>query len=230
MNSYDILNEVLLREKTFFIAPEIKKILNNTPLVTKKEAVAMVKPGDILLAHKPKKYLKGVVNQTAEAIISTFQQSPYSSSKYIISPSEVIGYGIPDSEGKTMGSMAEYNFPNYIRMCQHGCIIRVDHMTKQKAAIITKYIRAKAKNKYDFIGLEKALWNRIMREKILTFKIQDEQPIDEVTHPLVCSSIIALGLKKAGVIPEFARSVLNVWPKDFLTTKGCTPICRFEYK
>jgi hypothetical protein len=228
MDNYQMMCNVLVQESTLYTSPAIKRIISSIPLVTKKHAIELVHPGDILLAYKPKKYMVSI-SQFTENFISTFQQSPYSSSKYIISKDRVIGYGLPDNDGKTLGTMEEWDIKRYFRILQEGCIVRIDKMTDKKAAIGAKYMRDKGQNKYDFIGLEKAWWNRVVREKGIHFKIQEQQAINEVTHALTCGSLIALSLKKAGAYPKFERSVLNVWPKDFLTTPGITPICRFHY-
>lgn len=228
---YDIVNSVLLSEKSYFMTSYIKQLINTIPVVIKKDIVEQAQPGDILLAYTPRKLITNKkLYQIRSKLMASAQGTPYTSSKLIISNQEIIGYGIPSKFHKNKNAgINTYNLKNYLLMLQEACLLRVEGLTSNQAQKMIQYMKMKSNNDYDYIGLIKQLWNRLIRLNSLQFKIVDDHNIKEITEPLICSSIIGYAMKYAGVNIKFQPQLKNLWPRDFLLHPKIQKIARIQY-
>jgi len=221
-----------IHESSFYISSDVKAILDNVPLVTKKEIKNIVEPGDILLAYTPSRIAnKTIVSKVQSKLMSSLQGMPYSSSKLITGDS-IIGYGIPSKSKSDGVGVHALPLSEYLRMLQEACLIRIPNLSKSQARHMIQFMKSRSNTKYDYAALTTTVWNRLTREHGLQFKIHkgtSNYIIHETTEPLICSSIIGYAMKSAGVSIEFRNKLKNLWPRDFLLHPKLVKICRIEY-
>lgn len=219
-----------LDEKTLLITPGVKRVLANVPKVTKKEMYEMSEPCDILVVYSPKKYRKAIKGRAWATINSTIQGSPYSSSKLLLDRDTISGYAVDLKTGKNI--LGTYDHQNYMRQVTDACLIRVPGLTQGQKNKIVKYLKTRKGNSYDDDSVLKTVWNRLFRRKIMPFfkdSIPPPATLAMIREPLICSTIISIAFKAAGVNINFSKNPYDVWPRDFLLNTDTQKLCRFEY-
>lgn len=178
-----------------------------------------VQPGDILIpAIAPSIYRKIPRHgKLLSNLTKKIQGIPYTSSKLVVSNKTLIGYGLPR---KGENRFNTFSFPVYLRLIEKGILLRHKDITSDKSKKIIEFANKKINLPYSYSDIFKSLISRLFGERINVnediSKLSDKELL-EYTDSLICSSIIAIAYKYAGLRLNFGvKNLLNVWPKDFI--------------
>lgn len=222
-----------INEMSFFIAPSVKKILNDTLTVTKKTFVESALPGDIIVAFTANKTLKDhFVGALYSKLMATFQGSPYTTSKMVLDDGTVGGYGIKLRESYLDNNVEKASLVSAVSARSELMLIRVKATDKQKQKAVN-FIKSKMGLSYSDSDLFKSVWNRLTNRKLIHFfkdKTLDKKQISDIQTPLFCSTILALAYYSAGFKENFNDMHLyDTWPKDFILSENTEKICKVDY-
>ena len=235
----EILQDLILEgvipisEASFFISPTVKKILNETPKVTKKAFVAQIQKGDIIVAFSAKKqFMKTKMAKLMAKLIATAQGSPYSSAKFAIDDNVVAGYGIQVIDSPEENEITKMNKMKFVTARSEMMLIRIPDLTDEQKTKASSFIKKRVGTKYKGSDLLKTSWNRLVNRKIFSFlKNKPVQPeaINLIQEPLFCSNLITLALISAGYKRRFnGKHPWDTWPRDFIISDFTSKICRIE--
>lgn len=117
----------IVNEMSFFVSKGIQQQLDIIPKVTKKELISRVQPGDIMVAFTADKDLKNKFGASLFAkVLAAFQGSPYTSSKIVLDPNFVGGYGISTGSGNPDNLVEKVPISLAIRERSEVALIRVN--------------------------------------------------------------------------------------------------------
>lgn len=225
-------SEIPVSEMAAFVTPGIKKYLRSTPKVTKKEFLNTVKPGDIMVTFTPKRKIqKSGFTKFKAKMMTLFQASPYTSSKFVYDRKTIAGYDADPTAGVNYlqkGSLS--NFVN--RWIQEAMLLRPIGTTPEQIRAAQQYFKRRIGLPYNHDQVMKSAWKRFYK-KLLPFLRKDYSPppkkLGEMVEPLFCSNIIAVAYKSAGYQKRFGKVILDTWPRDFILSPNTEKICRIEY-
>jgi len=232
---YDtILSNSGINEMSFLVSNSVKNILNNIPIVTKKEFIERVEPGDIITAFKPRSVIKkSNKTKVTSKIMASIQTSPYTSSKMVFNKKYVIGYGVTDLKMSQVDEVRLYPVKNIVSERQELCLIKISDATKDQKRKAASYMKSKLGLEYNKSDVLKSVWDRFFNRKIFPFfkdETLDPEVIKEMQRPLFCSSIIALAYIVAGYKKGFNnKHPYDTWPKDFILDDNTEKVCKVEY-
>jgi len=222
-------SDLPVSEAAMFASPKIRKVLKETPLVTKKEFLDQIQPCDILVTFTPKKTLQSSFVQIKARFMSMFQGSPYTSSKLALNNKIIAGYDVDPTVGNYLQTYSLHNFIN--RWIQEAMLIRVPNTTDSQKAKIKSYFQKRMGLDYNTDQVMKSVWKRFYRKILPFFKDRTPDPklLAQIREPLFCSNIIAVAYKAAGYKRPFGKNIYDIWPRDFITAPFTEKICRIEY-
>jgi len=227
------IDENIINEMAFFIAPSVKKILNDTLTVTKKTFIESTQPGDIIVAFTANKTLKDhFIGAMYSKLMATFQGSPYTTSKMVLDDETVGGYGIRLRESYLDNNVEKLSLASAVSARSELMLIRVKASDTQKQKAVN-FLKSKMGLSYSDSDLFKSVWNRLTNRKLIHFfkdKPLDKKQIADIQTPLFCSTIIAAAYYVAGFKEQFNDSHLyDTWPKDFILSDNTEKICKVDY-
>jgi hypothetical protein len=221
--------QITCTEATYIMSPAVKRVLNNTPKCTRQEMIDKVQPCDILVVYTPRKHLqKSKAKAFRAKVMTSFQGSPFSSSKLVLDKNTISGYGVK----AVKNVLTKASLRSYIKHLDEAILIRVPDLTPEQCAKIQKYFRLRIGMPYAGSQVFMSFWDRLFSRKLKPFfkdKPIDPKAIEEMKEPLFCSSIIAAAYRAAGHQANFGKNIYDVWPRDFVTSESTEKICRFEY-
>jgi hypothetical protein len=226
--------EIIVNEMSYFVSGDVKQILAQTPVVTKKELLSKIIPGDIMVAFTANKSLKDKFGAKQYGkILAAFQGSPYTSSKVALDKNYAAGYGITTNMKMPSDNKVEkVPLRQAISDRSEICLIRLDttDAIKKKAM---RWINSKMGLAYSESDLLKSTWDRFTNRKFFPFFKKnnlDPNELKELQHPLFCSSIIAIAYYVGGYKDKFNNHhPYDVWPRDFILDKNTEKICKIDY-
>ena len=229
----DLISEEILNEKAFFVSTKMKKILSDTPKVTKKEFIKRSQECDIITTFTPKKLIdKFTAVKITATIMASLQRSPYTTSKIVLNNNEVGGYGILPRETMAGSGLEIVPIKKAIGPRAELCLIRMPKVSDTKKKIIVKYIRKREGLDYARLDLYKTLWDRLTNRKMFSFmndRSTDPKIIKKIFLPLICSTIISTIFFALDKIKFNGKNPYDVWPKDFVLDDRTEKICRVDY-
>jgi len=220
-------------EVSFYVSPGVKKIVMDTPIVTKKEFRETIQKGDIIVAFSAKKqFMKTKIAKIMAKIIATAQGSPYSSAKFAIDDNVVAGYGIQIIERPEDNKITKMNKQQFITDRSEMILIRIPDLTEEQKDKAAEFIRSRVGKPYKGLDLLKTSWNRLVNRKFFTF-LKDKpitpEAVNLIQEPLFCSNMITLALIAGGYKERFNKKhPWDTWPRDFILADNTTKICRVE--
>jgi hypothetical protein len=234
---YDLVSEGQLpvSEVSFYTSPAIKKIVADTPLVTKKEFTESIQKGDIVVAFSAKKqFMKTKLAKIMAKIIATAQGSPYSSAKYAIDDNFVAGYGIQVIDHPEDNKITKMNKRQFVTARGEMILIKIPELTDAQKDKAANFIIKRIGMPYQGLDLLKTSWNRLMGRKFFSFlkdKPVEPETVKLLQEPLFCSNMITLALLSAGFKKRFNnKHPWDTWPRDFILADFTKTICRIEPK
>ena len=229
------MSEVAYSTEDFFIDNKIEDVLGKTEAVNKREDfISMAKSGDVLLTSNIPADIrkKNMIGKAFVKSLTIVQRSPFSSIKLVVSPSKLIGYGL---SSRPHTPFAYYSFPVFLRKTFKAVLLRTNAATEEDKQKVVSWALERKDIVYGGDQLVKTFFNRLLRESIIQIPIDGGN--NEITqaeaqdwrNPLICSSIIAMAYKSAGLNLDLGRkSLFNVWPRDFLLSKDFYPVCQID--
>ena len=224
--------DIPVSEMASFVTPRIKKHLQTTPKVTKKEFLEAAQPGDIMVTFTPKRAIsKSSFTKFKATMMTLFQTSPYTSSKLVYDKKFVAGYDADPTEGRNF--LQKGNLENFVnRWIQEAMLLRPVGATPEQIKGVQQYFKKRIGLPYNSDQVMKSVWKRFYK-KMLPF-LRKEQKISgkelgQIVEPLFCSNIIAVAYKSAGYRRKFGKVILDTWPRDFILSPNTEKICRIEY-
>lgn len=236
---YEIIYDMILEgtlpvsEMSFYITPYVKKTVKETPLVKKVEFIENIQQGDIIVAFSAKKQI--MQSKAAKAmgkLLATVQGSPYSSAKFAIDDNTVAGYGIRILDNAGENKITKLNKRQFVTDRSEMILLRIPELTAEQKAKAAAFVKQRIGTPYNSVDLFKTGWNRLTGRKVFSFL--KDKPVTKTTvaliqEPLFCSNMISLALVYAGFRKKFNnKNPWDVWPRDFITAKFTTPVCRVE--
>jgi len=221
----------VMRELSLVVSTDVKKILYETPMVSKKEFWSSCEPADIMVTFTPKSRVKTTGAQLFTQMLSTMQRSPYSSSKIVMSRDILAGYGIVDRGGESP-QLDKYSLPKYIGELQEAILIRVPNLENSQKSKITSFIKSRIGLDYASTDLVKSAWDRFFKGRLgsmMKGREMDPKALDQIRDPLICSTIISVAYRAAGVKVDFTEKPYEVWPRDFMLSDNTQKVCRIGY-
>ena len=228
-----------INEMSLYVSPQIKDILANTESVDRKEFLARSEPCDIVTLFTPKRAFGDNPERSKYGtyFMSSFQGSPYTTSKIILSKDTIAGYGLSwlvKGKGAPNDFLA-YSWPKYINELYEACLIRVPNLTPTQKGKIIMYVKKNLNRPYDGVGLLRTAWNRFVKNKVKTLFAKggqtgdvSEKDLESVREGLICSNIIAIAYRMAGVDVSFSNSMYDTWPKDFILSPDTIKVCKLD--
>jgi len=235
---YEILTDLYLEgliplsELTFFTTPKVKKIIKNTPTVTKKEFINRMKPGDIIVAFSSKKQFKKTSSTKLIAkLMATFQGIPYTTSKLVLNNNLVGGYGLKVVNSASENKVDTVTIHELFKGRVEAILIRPIKATEDQKQKSISFILQKKGLSYSSSDLLKTAWKRLIRKsRILKGRNISQEIIKTIQKPLFCSNIISLAFRSAGYKDKFNNSLTwETWPRDFILDKNTEKICKVDY-
>lgn len=224
---------ISVEEKTFFVSPKIKSILEKVPIVKKQEFLEKSQPGDIIASFTEKRLLnKYLAVKISANVMAATQGSPYTTSKIVLDNEMIAGYGVTPRDTMGGAKIGQMLISKYIRWRKESCLIRVNtpKTTKEKAV---KFVKNRMGLSYNTSGIYKSIWNRLTARKLLPFfknKTLEPEEIRAIQAPLFCSTIVSVAYLASGFKEKFNnKHPYDVWPRDFILSANTEKICRIEY-
>jgi hypothetical protein len=227
------IQEEVIDEAGFYISPDIRRIMDKTPVVTKKIFIDSIKHGDIVLTYSAKKqFTRGRRTEINAKILSTFQGSPYTSSKYAIDDNHVAGYGVKSVKRPEDNVINKINKVIFVSRREEIILVRIPDLTDEQKTAASNFINKRLGTSYNGSDLLKTMWNRLLNRKMFAFlkdKPLTPEEINLIQEPLFCSNLISLALVSAGYTKSFNnKNPWDVWPRDFIVSDNTISICRIE--
>ena len=210
-----------------------KQVLNDIPVITKKQFFEISEPGDIVLASPPKRFLKMKKFPIFTKMIMLGQGLKTSSSKIIVNNNSIAGYGVLH----TKRDFAIRKLTTWLPDREASILIRppkevTDQQKQDAVSFIMKYDKAN----YDQTQIFKSGWRRTIKKfkgKLLSIikKSSDSSMsdmVDYIKEEYICSNIISVAYYQAGFKNKInGNNVEDIWPIDFLLDKSFQKIGRF---
>lgn len=229
MNQYEYQTEGLLLDD------RIKEVVDSAPEVKKrKQMIEQAEPGDILLVRTAPSEVKkkSFVGKAFSKALPVAQRSPFTSSKLVVNNSKLIGYGL---SSRPHTPFAYYSFNVFLRRTYMALLMRTDKATKEEKKDVVKWALERKDTIYGGDQLVKSFFNRLLKESILQIPIDEgdnqitAEEAKEWRNPLICSSVLAMAYKAAGVDLDLGRkSLFNVWPREFAISPDFYPVCKID--
>jgi len=223
-----------ISEVSFFTSPKVKEIIKKTPMVQKKEFVAAIKKGDIIVAFSAKKqFMKTKVAKFMAKLMATAQGSPYSSAKFAIADNAVAGYGIQIISSPGENKITKKNTRDFVTARSEMMLLRISDITPQQIDAASEFIIKRIGTKYSGSDLYRTSWNRLTNRKLFSFlknKPLTPEEVNVIQEPLFCSNLISLALVSAGYKKRFNnQNPWDAWPRDFIVSDLTEKICRIDH-
>jgi hypothetical protein len=230
----ELIEEQLMKEMSYYTAPDVQQILDNTPSVTKKEMVAQAQPGDVMVAFTATKTIRDSWGAKLFAkLMATFQGSPYTSSKMVMADGSVAGYGVTIRKEYAGNVIDKVPIAEAVRARGEICLIRVADASPAQRKKAVQFVKSKMGLGYSDLDLYKSIWNRLTKRKFLPFfkdKTLNKEQLQSIQEPLFCSTLITVAYHVAGYRKRFNNMhPYDVWPKDFILADNTEKLCRIEY-
>lgn len=236
---YDIIYDLMLEDQihinevSFYTSPAIKKIIADTPVVTKKEFTDSIQKGDIIVAFSAKKQIiKTKLAKIMAKIIATAQGSPYSSAKFAIDDTYVAGYGIQIIDSPKENKITKMHKRQFVTDRGEMILIRIPELTDAEKDKAANFIIKRIGIPYQGLDLLKTSWNRLIGRRVFSFlkdKPVEPEAVKLIQEPLFCSNMITLSLISAGFKKRFNnKHPWDTWPRDFILEDFTKKICRIE--
>jgi len=233
---YDLVKTgyIPVSEISFYTSPSVKKIIKQTPLVTKNEFVNKMIPGDIVVAFSAKKqFIKTKHAKFMAKLMATAQGTPYTSSKMVIDKNHVAGYGIQIIDKPEENKITVKSLKQFVSARPEMMLLRIPELTDAHIKKSISFIRKRIGLSYNSSALFKTAWNRLVGRKLIPLMKDKPLKPDEVNaiqEPLFCSNLITLALISAGFTKRFNnKNTWDTWPRDFIISDLTRKICRVDY-
>lgn len=215
---------------SFYISPRIKKIVSETPIVSKDEFASNIRKGDIITVYSAKK--KSSVSNFTMKMIATLQGSPYSSSKFAICDNVISGYGLKNDEYTESDIISKRDKYEFICERDHMLLIRLSNVELKYLNKAIEFIEDRQGLPYSHCDLFKTGWNRLVERRAFTFlkdKPLKPREVKEISDYMFCSNLIALAFLAGGYLKSFNnQNPWDVWPRDFIIDPSTKKICRVD--
>ena len=235
---YDILTELYLEgnislsELTYFTTPKARKIIKSTRKVTKKEFIARIQPGDIIVSFSNKKqFQKTSKAKIIATLMATFQGIPYTTSKLVLNNNLVGGYGLRVIKTSAENKVETMPVVEMFKGRVEAILIRPINATESQKRNAISFLNKKKGLSYSGSDLFKTAWKRLVHKtRILKGKDLNKSDVDIIQKPLFCSNLISLAYRAAGYKGKFNNSLTwETWPRDFILDKNTEKICKVDY-
>lgn len=218
------------------IAPDIRRVIDNTPTISINEIIQTAEPCDMISTYLRKDFFKDKPRgaYVGGRTLGLAQGGLFISSKFVFdgkgNNKRLIGYSANLGEDSGQGGIPKVEIgtmKHYLNASGGMILMRIRNLTPEQKVRILKYMKARVGLDYNSSALLTSAWNRFKGRFRLGKMEMSKKEAMEYKEPLICSTIMQLALISSGSKVKFSDNPLNVWPRDFIVSPYVQKIGKF---